>query len=284
MSKTFASQPQSPRSERSAVAQDRAPKKTTHKPSDDFVAAFARGLAVIRAFGDKGDALTLSEAAARAGLSRAGARRLLHTLHALGYAEQREREFQLTPRILELGYAYVSSMPLWQSAKPVLEELAARVGEACSVTVLDRTDVVYVLRVESPRMLSMRVEVGSRLPAYACSMGRVLLAGLSPPQLQAYFREAELRAYTRHTVTDKARLLQLVAEAKRDGWAYADGELEEHVCGISAPVIGRDGKVIAAVSIASNPGRLQRRQFETRVLPQLRNAVARMQAIAAMRA
>jgi IclR family pca regulon transcriptional regulator len=270
------------RTGRLASARDRTA-STAHKPSDDFVAAFARGLAVIRAFGDKGEALTLSEAAARAGLSRAGARRLLHTLQALGYAEQHDRHFHLTPRVLELGYAYVSTMPLWQSAKPVLVELAALVGEACSVTVLDRMDVVYVLRAESPRMLSMRLEVGSRLPAYACSMGRVLLAGLAPAQLQAYFREAKLHAYTRHTITDKAKLLRLIAEARRDGWAYADGELEEHVCGISAPVIGRDGKVIAAVSIASNPGRLQRRQFETQVLPHLRTAVRKMQTIAWLR-
>jgi IclR family pca regulon transcriptional regulator len=246
------------------------------RPSDAFVASFARGLGVIRAFGEGAETLTLSEVAARAGLTRAGARRILLTLQALGYVEQEGRDFRLTPRVLELGYAYLSSMPLWRSAQPLLEQFVAKVGESASVAVLDGTESVYVLRIPVHRILSIGVSIGSRLPAHTTSMGRVLLAGLPPEKLDAYFRAATLRAYTKHTVTDEKKLRRILDDVRRDGWCYVESELEENISGVSAPVQDRAGKTIAAVNVSSNLGRVTRKQMLSKLLPELLKTAEQM--------
>src|SRR6478752_6151600 len=148
------------------------------KPGDGYVQSFARGLEVIRSFSADAPRQTLTEVAGRSGLSRAGARRILLTLETLGYVSSDGKLFSLTPRILDLGFAYLSSMPIWNLAEPVMEALVGEVKESCSAAVLDGTDIVYVLRVPTHKIMSISLGVGSRLPAYCTSMGRMLLAGL----------------------------------------------------------------------------------------------------------
>ena len=152
-------------------------------PSDSFVQSFARGLAVIRSFSVEAPDQTLTEVAEKTGLTRAGARRILLTLQTLAYVEQQDKRFRLTPKILDLGFAYLSSLPLWNLAEPAMSRLVAAVQESCSAAVLDGADIVYVLRVPTQKIMSINLGIGSRLPAYCTSMGRVLLAGLPRPEL-----------------------------------------------------------------------------------------------------
>ena len=194
----------------------------------DFVQSFARGLAVIEAFDREHAAMTLSEVARRAGLTRAAARRLLLTLCELGYAETDGRLFSLRPRVLKLGFAYLHAQGIWDLAQPFLVELVERIHESCSIAVLDGRDIVYVARVPTrTRIMSINLGIGSRLPAHATSLGRVLLAALPEAGLDALLAEAApLPAYTERTVTDPAELARRIAQVRRDGWCILDQELE----------------------------------------------------------
>src|SRR4051812_26775817 len=181
---------------------------------EHFVQSLERGLAVIRAFGPEDPALTLSDVARRTNLTRAAARRFLLTLADLGYVRFDGKRFALTPRVLELGYAYLSSLSLPEIAAPHLERLAAEVRESSSVSVLDGDDIVYVGRVPTSRIMRVAINVGTRFPAYATSMGRVLLASLPEPALDSYLGRAELRRLTAHTVTDEAALRRELARIR----------------------------------------------------------------------
>lgn len=153
-------------------------------PSDGYVQSFARGLEVIRSFSADAPEQTLSEVAARSGLTRAGARRFLLTLQTLAYVEGDGKHYRLTPRILDLGFAYLTSMPIWNLAEPVMERLSDALGESCSAAVLDGSDIVYVMRVHTHKIVSLNLNVGTRLPAYCTSLGRVLLAGLDDAEVK----------------------------------------------------------------------------------------------------
>jgi len=246
------------------------------KTSDAYVSSLAKGLAVIRAFGEGSEELTLTQVAQRAGLSRSGARRLLLTLQQLGYVSASGRRFFLTPRVLELGYSYLSSLPLWRFAEPLLEDLVAALNETASVGVLDRTEVVYVLRIPAQRILRSGVSVGTRLPAHATSLGRILLGGLSAAELAQYFATATLERYTSRTVTDTERLRELIATDRARGWSYVSGELEEHIRGISMPIIAPDGRMIAAMNVSTNVARTREAEVLGRFLPALRTAVEKV--------
>jgi IclR family pca regulon transcriptional regulator len=167
---------------------------------DHFVQSLERGLAVIRAFGEDAPEMTMSEVAGRAKLTRAAARRFLLTLTDLGYVRTDGRRFALSPRVLELGYAYLSSLSLPEIAEPHLERLVAQVRESSSVSVLDGDDIVYVARVPTSRIMRVAINVGTRFPAYATSMGRVLLAWLDEEALDEFLEQADLRRLTAHTV------------------------------------------------------------------------------------
>src|SRR4051794_4178615 len=182
------------------------------RPGDSYVQSFARGLEVIRSFSASAPRQTLSEVAVRTGLTRAGARRILLTLHTLGYVESDGRLFALTPRILDLGFAYLSSMPMWNVAEPVMEGLVEQVKESCSAGVLEGTDIVYVLRVSTRKIMRNSLGVGSRLPAYCTSLGRMLLAGLPDAQVLALLRASPIEPRTRHTITDVDALLARVQQ------------------------------------------------------------------------
>src|SRR5437867_3325001 len=185
---------------------------STQTRHSEFVQSLERGLSVIKVFSQERRSLTLSEVADLAGLTRAAARRFLITLRDLGYVQSDGRLFSLRPRVLELGYSYLASLPIWEVAKPHLEELADQVRETASASVLDGTEIVFVARVEARRIMSMNLGVGSRLPAWATAMGRVLLAGLPAAQLDGYFKQVNLQPLTERTVTDPKKLRKIVRE------------------------------------------------------------------------
>src|SRR4051812_49130784 len=214
----------------------------------DFVQSLERGLAVIRAFDADHPQLTLSEVARATGLTRAAARRFLLTLVELGYVRTDERLFSLRPRVLELGYAYLSSLSLPEVALPHLEALVAEVHESSSLSVLDGEDVVYVARVPTKRIMTVAISVGTHFPAYATSMGRVLLAAQPDAWLDEYLATAELRPLTRRTVTDPAKLRAVVLRARAQGFTLVDQELEEGLRSLAVPIHGDDGRVVAAMN------------------------------------
>jgi IclR family pca regulon transcriptional regulator len=224
---------------------------STVEDSQEFVQSFARGLSLIEAFGQARSPLTLSEVAAGAGISRAAARRLLHTLVALGYAGFDGKRFDLRPRVLSLGFAYLSSAGIWEVARPYLEDLARSTGESCSASVLDATEIVHVARFPAPhRIMSITVKVGDRLPAHASAMGRVLLASQGDEGQSRFFRNATLTALTPRTVTDPKQLRNILVEVRKQGYAEVMGELQAGLRSIAVPVIGKSGETIAAISVS----------------------------------
>jgi IclR family pca regulon transcriptional regulator len=239
--------------------------------SSPFVQSLERGLAVIRAFDGDHRQLTLSDVARRAELPRAAARRFLHTLVELGYVRTEGRLFSLRPRVLDLGYAYLSSTPLPEVAQPHLEDLGSRVHESCSVSVLDGEDIVYVARVATRRLMTVAISVGTRFPAYATSMGRVLLAGLPPAERAAYLRTTRLEPLTRHTVTDPEQLAAVLDQVAEQGFALVDQELEEGLRSIAAPVRDGAGTVVAAVNVSASARRTTE-SIRTELLPPLLQA------------
>ena len=253
------------------------------QPSDSYVQSFARGLSVIRAFGPDRAQMTLSEVAAVTGLTRAGARRILLTLEHLGYVTVEDRRFALTPRILELGYAYLSATPLWNLALPYMEEVAEQTRESCSVSVLEGADVVYILRLSTHKVMTINLAVGSRLPAWVTSMGRVLLAGLPPAERDRVLAMSQIQAYTPHTVTDVVELRRLLDGARRRlrlRGAGAGAGLQS----VAVPIVDRSGRVIAAMNVSGHANRYTREAMLEAFLPprraadQINHALLRCQA------
>lgn len=242
------------------------------KPGDSYVQSFARGLGVIHSFSADAPQQTLSEVAARTGLTRAGARRILLTLQTLGYVESDGRQFRLTPRILELGFAYLSSMPLWNLAEPVMEALVDQVHESCSAAVLDGLDVVYVMRVHTHKIMRSHLGIGSRLPACWTSMGRVLLGSLSDDELGQRLQGLSAEPFTRHTVVDTEGLLLRVREARRQGWCLVNQELEEGLISLAAPLKNRAGQTVAALNISGQANRTSAEVMQAQMLPALLQA------------
>lgn len=239
------------------------------RPGDSYVQSFARGLAVIHSFSAQAPQQTLSEVAARTGLTRAGARRILLTLQTLGYVESDGRQFRLTPRILELGFAYLSSMPLWNLAEPEMEALVDTVRESCSATVLDGLDVVYVLRVHTHKIMRTHLGIGSRLPACWTSMGRVLLAALPDGELQARLEKQSMQRFTQHTLVDIPALLAQIHQARAQGWCLVNQELEEGLISLSAPLTNRLGQTVAALNISGQANRTSAETMQEHMLPAL---------------
>lgn len=244
----------------------------------DFVQSLDRGLAVIRAFGPDRERLSLSEVARATGLTRAAARRFLLTLVKLGYVRNDGREFSLRPRVLELGYAYLSGLAMPEVAAPHLEELVAKVHESSSISVLDGHHIVYVARVPTKRIMTVAISVGTRFPAHATSMGRVLLAGLSEQEFERYLAEATLEPLTGRTVTDPARLREIVAEVARQGYALVDQELEEGLRAIAAPIRGAGDGVTAAINISAHASRVSMAAMRTDLLPALLETARQIEA------
>lgn len=242
------------------------------KPGDGFVQSFARGLAVIGTFSEERSEQTLSQVAKEAGITRAGARRILLTLVNLGYAEVNGSAFRLTPKILDLGFAYLSSMPFWNLGQPVLEHLVEQVKESSSIAVLDDDDVVYVLRVPTRKIMTVSLSIGSRLPALWTSLGRVILADKTDDEIREYIKLSDLSAKTSTTITEPEVLLKELQRIRKKGWAIVDQELEDGLISIAAPIKDRQGRVIAAINISGNAQRNTAEQIQETFLEPLLKA------------
>ncbi|XKE46188.1 helix-turn-helix domain-containing protein [Halomonas organivorans] len=227
-------------------------------PDDrDFVTALASGLEVILAFDEEHPRMTLSEVAARTGMNRARARRFLLTLHSLGYVRKTQRHFELAPRVLQLGYAFLSANGYQSVIQQVLEDITAECGESSSLGVLDGDEVTYVARSAAKhRLMAISLAVGTRLPAAHTSMGRVLLAQLPDDELEAFLARVTLERYTDKTVTDKAVLRERILEARRQGYAVADQELDSGLRSLAVPAFDATGRLIGAINISTNAARV----------------------------
>jgi IclR family pca regulon transcriptional regulator len=249
----------------------------------EFVRALAKGLAVIESFDAHAPAMTLSEVAKRTGLSRGTARRLLHTLVELGYAGFDGKLFTLRPRVLSLGFAYLHSQNLWQLAQPYMAELVEKVHESCSLAVLDGTDIVYVARVPTAaRIMSINLGIGTRLPAFLTSMGRILLAGLPNPQIEQLFKQVSpVQKYTSKTITEWPEMQREIETARRQGWVLVDQELEMGLRSIAAAIVDCNGQPIAALNIGTHASRWPIQKLTQEVLPLLRQTAASISALLA---
>ena len=249
-------------------------------PNDEFVQSLARGLAVIEVFDKDHPAVTLTDVARATQLTRATARRLLHTLVQLGYASFDGKLFKLTPKVLQLGYAYISSLNIWQVAQPFMVELVELVHESCSVSVLDGQDVVYVARVPTAkRIMSINLNIGTRLPAHVTSMGRVLLAGLCEQDLERFIASiSPLQAYTERTVTDAEQLKAIIRKTAEQGWAIVDQELETGLRSVAVPLRDGSQRVIAALNIGAHSSRASVNDLKKRFLPPLQHAAGQISA------
>ena len=243
--------------------------------SDTFVEAFAKGLLVIACFHHE-RTLTLSEISRRTAISRAGVRRLLHTLLELGFVHKDGDAFMLTPRVLQLGFSYLSSLSLREVAQPVIETLSRDTDEVVAISVLDGANVVYITRAEVTSVLRRGLTIGSRIPAFCTSMGRVLLAGLPPEQCAAVLNNSERRAWTRLTTTNPQKLLREIDAVRQQGWSLVAEELEIGVCGIAAPIRNANGMVVAAINLSTNLGRHSPKSLVKKFLPRLLAASSRI--------
>jgi IclR family pca regulon transcriptional regulator len=246
--------------------------------SPNFIHSLERGLAVINSFSRERPAQTLSEVAKATDLTRATARRVLLTLAELGYVRQTGRDFSLTPKVIDLGYSFLSSFRVTDLAQPWMESLADEIQESSSMSILDGPEIVYVARVPTKRIMTISLALGSRLPAYPTSMGRVLLAGLAEAGFEEYLARVRLEPLTRHTITDKEKLRSAVEQARRDGYALVDQELEEGVRSVAAPIHGAAGAVIAAMNVSGHASRVTVAEIRRRFLPLLLEAAEKTSA------
>jgi IclR family pca regulon transcriptional regulator len=248
------------------------PTRRTAAPRREAMGGLAKGLQVIRAFTRDRPALTLSEVAAIARMPAATARRCLLTLEDLGYVTRRDRQFLLRPKVLELGAAYLESMDIDHLTKTHLEELARLTGDSAALSVLDGNDIVYVARTSVRTLVRLEAHVGSRFPAHVTSMGRVLLAGLAPERLDAYFRTQRFEALTESTVTDPRRIRQLVEECRKAGYSAVEDELAYGVVAVAVPVLDLHGRVVASLNSSSHTRRVTKSRIVRERLAMLKQA------------
>lgn len=234
-----------------------------------FMTSLARGLAVIRAFSDQRRTLTIAQISHRTGIPRAAVRRCLYTLCQLGYASAENNQFSLKPKVLTLGYSYLSSTPLTVSALPILNQVSRALNESCSLAMLDEGEVLYVARSATSRIMSVALNTGSRLPAYCTSLGRAILAYLPQEEIDDYFSKAELKAFTERTVVSVPRLKQILEQVRSDGYALLEEELEVGLRSIAVPVRGASGRVVAALNVGAQSTRVSARQMKEAFLPVL---------------
>lgn len=243
-----------PLEERSDV-DDEDQKTGRNGRSRDFIQSLQRGLAIIRAFSGERPSMSVSEIAHEIGLTRAAVRRFLITLNELGYVRATNNRYTLTPQVLELGYSYLSALSLPDIALPRLEQLVAETGEASEASILDHGDIVYVVRVPGPAMMTISVNIGERRPAYATGMGRVMLADLPADELERFLDTRPLHPILPSTITNAAAFREELARVRRDGYALVDQELEAGLVAVAVPVRDRLGRVRAAINLSTHIGR-----------------------------
>ncbi len=235
-----------------------------------FMTSLARGLAVIHAFQERKRQLTIAQISHRTEIPRAAVRRCLHTLIKLGYATTDGRTYSLLPKVLTLGHAYLSSTPLAVTAQPILDRLSEQLHEACSMATLEGDEILYIARSATPqRLISVDLSVGSRLPAYCTSMGRILLAGLDDPALEDYLSDVDLQVKTSRTLHTPDALRASIEEIRQQGWVIIDQELEMGLRSVAVPLKDSAGQVLAALNVGTHVGRVSQRELETRFLPVL---------------
>ena len=260
---------------RAIVSEDLPPLASLDEFHGDpnFMMSLARGLLVIQAFSERRLQLSISQLSKRTALSRASVRRCLHTLSKLGFAGTDDgRSFYLRPRILALGHSYLSSMPLATAAQPILEHLSQILHESCSIALLDGTEIVYVARAHVTRIMAIDLGVGTRLPAFCTSMGRVLLANLPPDELETLLPKIEFTRYTDRTVSSVEKLRQVLVTVRREGHAIIDQELELGLRSMAVPVRNPAGRVVAAINVGAHGQRVSIQDMRTRFLPYLHAA------------
>lgn len=257
--------------------------RTSERPAGEdrephFVQSVARALSVMRSFNAERPSQSLADVARATGLDRATARRLLLTLADLGYVRAEAREFQLTPRVLELGYAYLSGLSLPEIAAPHLRKLAGDLNETAALAVLDGDEIVYVALIPSSRVATVRINIGTRFEAYPTSMGRVLLAGLPEQRLEDYLARLHLESKTDRTVRSVDALRAEINRTREQGWALVDAELEAGLRGAAAPVRDRAGAVIAAANVSVHAGRMTPQEVEREYVPAILRTVRMIEA------
>jgi IclR family pca regulon transcriptional regulator len=239
----------------------------------NFMTSLARGLAVIQAFSQRKRQLTVSQISNKTGFSRAAVRRCLYTLSKLGFAGSDDsRHFYLRARVLGLGHSYISSMPLAAAAQPVLEHVSHVLHESCSIATLDGMEIIYIARANVTRIMSIDLGVGSRLPAFCTSMGRVLLADLAPDKLEEYLARVEFKRFTDRTVVNAEKLRQVLKVVQRNGYSIVDQELELGLRSMAVPLRNPEGRVVAALNVGAHAQRISIQDLQTRFFPQLQAA------------
>lgn len=239
----------------------------------NFMMSLARGLTVVQAFTAQHQQMTISQIALRVGLSRAAVRRCLYTLTKLGFAGSEDgSRYSLRPRMLTLSHSFTTSNALSSAAQPILERLSATHQESFSVATLDGDDIVYVARTSVSRVMSVDLHIGSRLPAYCTSMGRVLLAYLPPDQVEQYLGRVDMVAHTPRTVTSVEKLRMLLRAVRRNGYALCDQEFEAGLRSLAVPVHAPSGRAIATLNLSGSAPRLSTLEMQSRFLPILRSA------------
>jgi IclR family pca regulon transcriptional regulator len=251
--------------------------ETGEKPFRDHVGSLQRGMTVIEVLAGHPAGISMSEVAERAGLTRAGARRLLLTLVAEGFATLDGRRFQLSPKLLSLVRTWLQGTSLWSYAEPTMRALAERLQESCSAAALSGQDIVYVARVPGRHIVSVGLHVGARLPAWCTSMGRVLLAGLPERELAAFFAALRMQPLTPTTIVDPAVLAAEIARCGRQGFSLVDEELEIGLRSIAVPVRDGGGRVVAALNVSTQSNRFDPADMEREILPPLRDAARRIE-------
>nr|WP_067297473.1 IclR family transcriptional regulator C-terminal domain-containing protein [Marinobacterium profundum] len=233
----------------------------------DFLATFARGLEVIKSFDTQTPSMSLTDVAKKNNLSRASARRFLLTLQKLGYVKSDDKRFKLTARVLELGYSYLATLNFSETITPFMEKITHKLGESCSATVLDGQDVVYIARIPVRGLIPVNLQIGARLPAYATSMGRVLLAALPEDQLEAFLSSATLEPLTPYTVTAAEQLRSEIERVRRQAYCIIDQELELGLRTVAVPVYDRNQHVCFALNVSSHVSKVSLERAEREFVP-----------------
>ncbi len=250
---------------------------------NDHVQSLERGIAVLRSFCADSPRQTVADVARATGLTRATARRLLLTLERLGYARTDGKHFELTPRVLDIGYSYLASLNLNEIVQPFLERFSEGLNESASVSVLDDTNIVYIARVPTKRIMTVAIGLGSRFPAFQTSMGRVLLADLPDEQIADIFARSDRTSLTERTVTTLDDLMATITDVRRQGWALVDQELEAGVRSMAAPIRNAAGCAIAAMNVSTHVARTELDQIHDEFLPVLVDTAAQITAALALR-
>lgn len=246
--------------------------------SESFVRTFARGLKIIEAMGQGPERLTIGAIAEASELPRTVVRRFLLTLIDLSFVGSDGKQYWLTPKVLRLGLSYLYALPFWRHAQFALEELGGRLGQSCAISVLDDEDIVYVQRHHTKRILAMSPTLGSRLPAHAVSMGRVLLSGLEDEALDRYLSSAQLKPRTAATLVDPGQLREAILQVRKQTYAWVDGEYDESIAGLAVAVRNQEGAIVAAINVSLPAGMFDEAAAVREFLPELRLTASQLRA------